>query len=230
VDSLDPSATDGSQGLSADYAAQLQELHDHKRAWAQTRALEVQADEAISHLRATAIALDAQLASFDNVDWHGLAAADPDQAQHLWGVYQDLKSALDDTLDTAAAGHQAHIAQAHSDHAERLAHGHAVLAQDLPGWSPELAAQLAAMGQTEFGFTPQELSEVHDPRLVKLLHRACVASIAAKGRDGVARHVQGQKTEPAQAVRGGSARAVAADTPDFAAFERLADAKLKRRD
>lgn len=227
--SFGPSAADGSQEPPADYAALLRDLHDHKRAWAQTRALEAQADEAISHLRAVAVALDAQLASFADIDWQGLAAADPEQAQGLWSVYEDLKTALDDTLAAAAEGHKAHLAQADNDHAERMIHGHAVLARDLPGWSPELASHLATMGQTEFGFTPQELTEVHDPRLVKLLHRACVATIAAKGSSSVARHAQGQKTEPAQSLSGGGGRTVAPDTQDFSAFEKLADAKLKRR-
>jgi hypothetical protein len=213
----------------ADYVQKIQDLAHHQRTWQQQRASEAELDEAISHLRAMATSLDAQIAPFEQLDWHGLAASDPDQAAELWRLYQELKAALDDVLASANQAAQHHAAQGQQEHAQRLAHGHAVLARDLPGWSPALAAQLAGMGQTEFGFSPQELSQVTDPRLIKLLHRACVATIAAKGRNQVARLAAGQKTQPAQAVRGGAGRAVAADTNDFAAFERLAGAKLRQR-
>ena len=182
--------------------------------------------ERLDHLKAIAAALNLQAGQFDHIDWQGLAEQDPGRAEQLWSHRQDLLQALDEVAAEHAGLEQDVAHQAHRNHADRLQAGHAELARDLPGWSPQLAGQLAQFGQGELGFTPDELSAVHDPRLVKLLHRA----FAAHQRDKADRIAQGQKTEPATSLRGsGGAFATAPDTGDFAAFEQLADSRLKGR-
>lgn len=111
--------------------------------------------------------------------------------------------------------------------AAALERGHAELARDIPGWSPELADELGRFATREFGFTEAELATVIDPRLVKLLHRA---HANAAGEARLARIRAAQGTAPAPSLSRGLGRSeVSADTEDFAAFEKMADARLRAR-
>ena len=55
--------------------------------------------------------------------------------------------------------------------ARRVSEGAAVLAREIKGWSPEVAKELVSFGK-EFGYAPEELNSINDPRAVKLLHKA----------------------------------------------------------
>ena len=80
----------------------------------------------------------------------------------------------------------------------------------------------------KLGFSPEEMSQVMDPRLIKLLHRAYEGATKAFQHQRAGAIAQAQRTSPARTLRGsGGGLRVAADTSDFAAFERLADARMK---
>jgi hypothetical protein len=215
--------------MRAAYTRKTQDLADQQRAWEQDRAQQAELDESQLHLRAMVLALDSQMAHYDRIDWQAMEASNPAGAASLWRRFQQLKDSRAEIIGHVAALDQHQAVQAQHDHAAKLQHGHAVLAREVPGWSPDMAGKLAVIGQTAFGFSPEELSKVTDPRLVKLLHRAALHLASAGGQAQAQRIAQGQKTQPAPAVRGGGRFAVGADTNDFAAFEKLADSKLKHR-
>jgi hypothetical protein len=75
-----------------------------------------------------------------------------------------------------------------------------VLARDIPGWSPELAAKLAdyAIGQ---GITPEELRAAADPRIWKVLHKAFHAEAGARGEPSA----KAQAMRPAVSIAGAAA-------------------------
>lgn len=64
-----------------------------------------------------------------------------------------------------------------AERSARLEAAHAELARDIEGWSPEMAADLAAYAQSK-GFSPEELAAVEDPREVKVLHLAMLGEQA----------------------------------------------------
>src|SRR6185436_14421285 len=74
------------------------------------------------------------------------------------------------------------------------------LAQEIDGWSPEVAGKLVEYAQA-FGVTLEELGQAADPRLWKLLHRAWRADEA----DQAGARERAQAVRPAVTVSGGGA-------------------------
>jgi hypothetical protein len=169
-----PAALKGAFLRQADYTRKTQELAEHRRAAEAER-------EALSHERrtlrgatgdrATLHALDAQLDAFEEVDWDSLGHADPDRARDLWASYQET-GALRDQFAYALSHHEAREELAAArEAAEAMAATGAQLREEIDGWSPEVAAKLVEYGQA-FGVTLEELAQMADARLWKLLHKA----------------------------------------------------------
>ena len=55
--------------------------------------------------------------------------------------------------------------------AQRIEKGKEVLAKEIPNWSRDTSQAIISTGK-EYGFTEDELSQVYDPRYVKVLHDA----------------------------------------------------------
>lgn len=214
--------------MQADYTKKTQELAQQRRAWEAERAEQAEALSANFAERARLQSIDDALEQLETLDWQTLEAADPHQAQALWAEYAQLA----DARQTLAAvmehqGWEEALAAQH-DHAMRIQDGLDVLSREIEGWSPDLAGKLMDFGHRELGFSPEEMSQVMDPRLIKLLHRAYEGATRAFQHQRAQGLAQAQRTSPARTLRGsGGGLRVAADTSDFAAFERLADAKLK---
>ncbi len=222
---LIPRALKGGFLMQADYTRKTQALAAERAALeaerAALRAASVVERPAAEGREGQALAaMDDLVGQYQQVDWQGLAAADPQAAQAAWAQFAEAaaeREAL--ALHLAAREEEAQVAV--------LQAGHAELARDVPGWSPQLAGEMNRFAQDRFGFTADEVGAVSDPRLVKLLHQAWSA---ASGQAKAARIAASQATQPAYALRGGAGGFHAAgDTNDFAAFERMADARLKPR-
>lgn len=148
--------------------------------------------------------LEAQLASFEEVDWNGFAAEDPDGAQELWAHFQGLAAAHD---EAQAMLEDAEAAEGEAEaEASRLALAETgrVLAAEIDGWSPEMAAKLVEYAQA-FGVTLEELREVADPRLWKILHRAHLGEAALGEREAARRAAPVHAVRPAVQVGGAGA-------------------------
>jgi hypothetical protein len=179
-------------------------------------------------------AVEQQLAGFDGLDWRELAAYDPAKAAELQDAYQRLHAERQDLAGRISFVQQREIAEAQHAHDQAVQHCHATLARAMPDWSPELADQLAAFGQEAFGFSPDEIGAVIDPRMILTLRLAMVGQAALeeqRAQASAARRIAGgQRTAPARTLRGRSGRFPAsADTDDFAAFESLADERMRKR-
>ena len=55
---------------------------------------------------------------------------------------------------------------------QAIEEGQKVLARDIPNWNSDIAMTLNKYAMDKFGFTPEEVNSVIDPRVVKLLHTA----------------------------------------------------------
>ncbi|HMO43629.1 MAG TPA: hypothetical protein PKB04_09990 [Phenylobacterium sp.] len=184
-----------SQGL----AAERQALAERAR----LMELEAELAGASAQDRAVLIALEQQLAQFEGLDWQALSRHDPQLAQALWTQANDIAQACEaygqalaqqDEMARAAAGERARI---------ELEETGRVLAGQIEGWSPEVAAKLVEYAQA-FGVTLEELREVADPRLWMILHRAQQGEAALKA------HVASPpspQVRPAVQLSGGSAPA-----------------------
>lgn len=161
--------------------------------------------------------LEGQLARFRAVDWQAAARENPQAAKAALDRFAQAVEQREALAGSLAAHEETMV----------LERGHAELSRDIPDWSPQVADRLTQFAQSQFGFTPQELDQVTDPRLVKLLHQAWSG---AAGQAQAARIRAGQATAPAMTLRSGRGRSdVSADTDDFSAFEKMADARLRAR-
>lgn len=223
--------------MQADYTRKTQELAESRRALDAERQAHAQDSQARDRFLedhhgevARHTALSHQLAAFADVDWQGLQAQDPQQAAELWQSYNAMhaeRQALGEGLTFAQEQRQAIDRQAF---AQAVDHCHAVLAREVEGWSPQVGAELGDFGRQVFGFSADELNQVTDPRMIKVLHLARLGQQAQQQSSRARRIADGQRTAPARTLKGQSGRfAPGADTHDFAAFERLADERLRAR-
>ena len=199
-----PKALKGAFLMNADYTRKTQELAGHRRALERDRAqLAEKADSLHGALGAHVglHAADQQLEAFAGVDWQTLAAQDPHGAQALWMKFQDLAHTRE-RYGWALAHHQGRQeAQAAQELSAQLAHTGQVLSREIEGWSPQVAARLVDYAGA-FGVTIDELREIADPRLWKILHRAHLGDQALQ-QQATARNVaQTQAVRPAVSVSG----------------------------
>lgn len=214
--------------MQADYTRKTQELAQQRRAWEAERAEQAEALSANFAERARLVAIDDAIEQLEALDWQALEAVDPHQAQALWAQYNELAQARGDLAAAMEQQGWEEALEAQRDHAVRVQEGLDVLARDIDGWSSELAGKLVEFGQAELGFSLEEMSQAMDPRLIKLLHRAYEGATKSYQHQRAEAVRRAQRTSPAMTLRGsGGGLRVAADTNDFAAFEKLADARMK---
>jgi len=223
--------------MQADYTRKTQELAESRRALdaeRQAHAQDSQARDQFLQAHQADVArhtvLSHELAAYGDVDWQGLQAQDPQRAAELWQAYNALQA------ERAALGEGLAFARQQQEIVGRQAfvqavdHCQAVLAREIEGWSPQAGAELGEFGQQVFGFSADELNQVTDPRMIKVLHLARLGQQAQQQSSRARRIADGQRTAPARTLKGQSGRfAPGADTHDFAAFERLADERLRSR-
>ncbi len=159
----------------ADYTRKTQELAERRRA------TEAEHEAAGAHIadRARLHLLDEQAQALDGLDWPALEAADPERARAL----RERRRGLAETrerlaFDLARREHETRLANEAAEAEAVLATGRA-LSEQIEGWSPALAAQLADYAR-EFGVEADELRQINDPRLWRILHRAHLGETLAR--------------------------------------------------
>jgi hypothetical protein len=198
-----PAALKGAFLRQADYTRKTQELAEHRRALeAERQALadRAGAGEAASRDRLRLAALDDQLEDFQEVDWEGFAAQDPEGAQALWAAFQRTGEAREQLAYALTHHESRRQLEAAREAAEAMAETGRKLSEEIDGWSPEVASKLVDYAQA-FGVTLDELRQMADPRLWKLLHKAYQADQAGQ-REA---QDQARAIRPAVSVAGGGA-------------------------
>lgn len=198
-----PASLKGAFLRQADYTRKTQELAEHRRGLDRER--EAFGREAAEMRGAhrdqlRLMALDEQLHEFEQVDWEAFVEEDPRAAHGLWARYQELGDARDRLAYAVSHAKEREALKAAREAADAMAATGAKLREEIEGWSPEVAAKLVDYAQA-FGVTLEELAEMADPRLWKLLHKAWRADQAGEA---------GAKTEavgirPAITLAGGGA-------------------------
>lgn len=134
-------------------------------------------------------AITEQLAQYDAIDWQSLSDTDPVQVQKLWIQRQQL-----DAKRTQAAQEiqqkQAQLRQqSELQQQTRLAEAQAELLKAFPNWNADMAKDLREAGKN-YGFSEQELSNVLDPRTVRLLADASAYRKLQAEKGNVTKKVQ----------------------------------------
>lgn len=156
-----------------DYTRKTQEVAAHRKEFEQQQAAFKQQAEA--HQKyiidyAEAIAIEKQLEQYKQVDWSKLIEADPVEALKLDHQVRALQERRNQALAIVAQKQQREALETQQSLAKRLQEGRAELQRDINGWTEETARKVAEYG-ISIGYTPQEVSSITDPKIVKMLHK-----------------------------------------------------------
>ncbi len=224
-----PKPLKGALLMQADYTRKTQELAEQRRAHedAQKQFTERQKLELeFTSDFARVVGLNDAIAQFEKADWPQIRANNPALYDQLWFQYQQTREAR----DKAAAALQGKIAERNSsaqrESATRLEQARTTIARDIPNWSLELAGKLNEFAQTQ-GFTADELRQVSDPRLVKLLHAAWQGQMAQTAAAATAKARQTEQVKPLKTVGANTGNTVRAT--DSASDRLSMDEWLRRR-
>jgi hypothetical protein len=185
----------------------------------------------IETVKATLGSPDAQGITLGMIDWNTFrqqALANPQMGE----LYRDYRARFDLAQDTLAdlerakgeatnelktkEGQrlQAQREQAATALATRQEETGKALATEIEGWSPEKATEIATFAVKSFGVQPQEIAEMTDPRVWKVLHtamtekaRADKAEAALKQHQTAANNSKAQTVQPAAKVGGATPNA-----------------------
>lgn len=237
-----PKALQGAFLRQQDYTRKTQEVAEQRRTLDTERTTwESQREESraalpeehakvavLSHSIASA---EANLKQFDQIDWatfrtQALAEPEGEQAR-LYKQYRAAFDAAGDTLADLKRDLQSASGDLSAKETERLAkqtqeretalasareQTGKVLAQEIPGWSPQVAQDIATFAIKEVGVKPDEIPEMLDPRIWKVLHRAMKAEeratkaeTAVKQNTTANTHKKAAETTPAASTAGGGA-------------------------
>lgn len=167
------------QGL--DYTQKTQKLAEERReveAYAQTVKVQeqqfqqqVQVQQALIQEIAVVTSIDQQIAQYQALDWNALSDNDPVEAQKAFFRYNQLQTQRGQMV-AELQQKQNQINQANIQRLqEQAAKGMEVVSKEIPNWGPEMQRSIREVGK-EYGFTDEELSQVIDPRNVKVLYDA----------------------------------------------------------
>lgn len=159
----------------ADYTQKTQAVAEQRRQLeAQAQQLQKQHEFQTQNRRdyARLESLNDQIANYEKVNWASAMQDDPTNTQAAYMQYQQLKDSRTNLTNELGQRERDAAFQAQQNLAKQLEQASAVLQRDIAGWSPQKAQELNQFAQDTLGFTAQELSQVNDARLVKLLNLA----------------------------------------------------------
>lgn len=193
----------------ADYARKDKELAEHRRRLEEERkglARSVELAHATAQDRIRLAGIDEDLDVFEGIDWDAFAAEEPQEAQALWAQYQQLADVRERFAWQLAHQEEESRLDAERRLADEMAQAGQVLSREIQGWSPEIALKLVDYAQA-FGVTLEELREVADARLWKILHRAHQGEELLKQQEAARQTAKTQAVRPAVQVTGGGSQA-----------------------
>lgn len=114
-------------------------------------------------------AIEEQIAQYEKVDWNTLTAQDATRAQQLFIAFQQAKDAKGKLEKEVQQAQSQQSEAAQKIRSAKLEEGNKILTRDLKGWGPEMGRKIMGFAQETYGYSPEELSSVVDPRQVKIL-------------------------------------------------------------
>ena len=223
-----PKPLKGALLMQADYTRKTQELAEQRRAHEETARQfagrqQLEAEFATDFARV--VAINDAIAQFEKTDWPQIRAGNPAHYEQLWFQYQQTKEARDRAVAALQKQMQERTSQAAAETAKRLEDARTAIQRDIPEWNPELAGKLNAFA-IEQGFTPEEVRQVSDARIVRLLHAAYAGRQLQAKQAATARAAKAEAAKPLPTVAGNAGQTVRPTDP---ASDRLTTDEWARR-
>lgn len=158
----------------ADYTRKTQEVAEARKAVETDRGSFAQQQQALEeHIVGVGrlMSIDERLAQYDKVDWKTWSNQDAQAAQTAWFEKEQLRQNRDQLAGKLHQEWQTKTEAQQRETAKQIADGQAVLAKEIPNWSPDLAKELAQYGKSQ-GLSDKRLSAMAEPAEVKILHKA----------------------------------------------------------
>jgi len=190
-----PAALKGELMMQSDYTKKTQEVSETRKALEAREAEIAQQAERVKELSADhkrLAIIDDYLERQQSTNWAKLFDDEPLDAPRKWAEYQHWqhqRQTLHSKIETTET-ERAHEMQRET--AKQIDEGRKVLERDIKGWSPETAQKVAQFAISS-GLTAEQVSSIHDPILVKILHKAWLG-------DQLARKTQTAAKNPAAAA------------------------------
>lgn len=191
--------------MHADYTRKTQEVAElRKQVSAQLEQVQ-QVTQAEIQSAAAIASIDAQIADFNTIDWDAWEQQDPLAAQSAWRQFTQLKEGRNNAVaQYQQAQHQRTFVQ-QQEAAKLIEQGQRELAVKIPGWGQEKAQALQTHAMQSYGFHPEELNGIYDPRMIEVLHDAYQYRQANKQQQTVKKVEAQQAVKPAVKVTTGKA-------------------------
>lgn len=161
--------------LQAGFTQKTQRVADEARAVEAAKAAltqQMQTSQAFLEDVASLKTLDSQLEAYSKVDWQTYADQDPAAAQKHFMAYTALQNQRSQKVQDLQQKQQAFTYRQQQEQSRALAEGSRVLSEKIPDWGASKQQAIAKHVQEAYGYKPQELNNVMDPRLVLMMHDA----------------------------------------------------------
>lgn len=200
-----PKALKGDFLMQADYTRKTQELAEQRKAVEAT----LQQVQAVSQEEQAAIValgvIDTQLADYKDIDWDTWEQTDPVSAQRAWRQFQTLKDQRQTAIGAYTQAQQQRAFVTQQETAKLLEQGARELAVKIPGWGQEKANALRDHAITSYGFSPADLSNLVDPRMIQVLNDAFEYRQQQQQQRTVKKVQAQQEVKPAATIKSGKA-------------------------
>jgi hypothetical protein len=154
----------------ADYTQKTQELAEMRRQvelQAQSSAIEKQFQQQVSDELNRINILDAAIAEFANANWAAMSTDELVRSRMSLDNLREQRATVAQQVQAKQGQFQQHIAQLTAEMAER---GEQYLKRSIPQWDANVKREVIEFALTRF--SPAELQNIYDPRLVQTLWEA----------------------------------------------------------
>lgn len=218
--------------MQADYTRKTQELAEQRRTWEAERAQQAEFAQTFRAEIGKVESLTAQKAQFDAIttdQWAQLYAQDADQYRELQTQAERIKLDLDRAKSELTQKEQAALSEANANRVKAVQEAAAVLAKEIPNWSPQYAQQLATFATSKVGVSMDELRDTTDPRMWKLIHMAYGNDQKAQNKITAQRQERVAAVTPAVSVKGAAQPTGVDDRLSTAEWMRRRNAQAAKR-
>jgi hypothetical protein len=161
--------------MHADYTRKTQEVAEMRKSLEAEITKARETNQELVRASGQIAAIDEEIQRFNKIDWQRWAEQDPVECQKGMARVQMLRQHREALSDTIATKEREVVEKQREITAKQIEEGRRVLERDIPGWGPAKAKEIGDFGRT-LGLSEKEISEIGDPRFVKILHLAMLGS------------------------------------------------------
>lgn len=159
--------------MNADYTQKTQALAEQRRQFETQSAEQQKQQQEYIQDYAKVVAIDDQLAAYNQLDWNGLIANDPQQAMLYQQQQRALEAQRNQVIQAVTQKQQQFALNEQQAIAKQVQEANAYVVREIPGWSAgrdgELHKYVEANGVPQGALGPLVIKH---PALLKIIHKA----------------------------------------------------------